>query len=219
MEHANVSNRNGVLKNKSDSHESKTPSHKEDEINFLDIRRGDLAPLFSGFSKITSQELPFAVTKFVVFDITAKTLIVVIKSVNQDFSEHIEVGVGFTGLAVSAFSGAIAGVFAAFVSHPADLVLTLSSAASKKESGDKSGNKEMKNEDPSDWRFILKELLAKDGGVRNLYAGFPARASFFFLVIGLQFFLYDYVKTLLNVGSDDLTLVLDVFYAIRQGLP
>ena len=52
----------------------------------------------------------------------------------------------------------------------------------------------------------------------NLYAGFPARAVFFFLVIGLQFFLYDYFKTLLDVGTDDLTLVLDVFYAIRSGL-
>lgn len=36
--------------------------------------------------------------------------------------------------------------------------------------------------------------------------------------LGLQFFLYDYIKTLLDVGTDDLTLVLDVFYAVRQGL-
>lgn len=64
----------------------------------------------------------------------------------------------------------------------------------------------------------MKELLAEDGGVLNLFAGFPARAVFFFLVIGLQFFLYDYIKVLLNVGSDDLTLVLDVFYAVRKGL-
>lgn len=64
----------------------------------------------------------------------------------------------------------------------------------------------------------MKELLAADGGVLNLLAGFPARAVFFFLVIGAQFFLYDYIKTLLDVGTEDLTLVLDVFYAIRQGL-
>jgi hypothetical protein len=37
-------------------------------------------------------------------------------------------------------------------------------------------------------------------------------------VIGAQFFLYDYLKTIFEVGTDDLTLVLDVFYAIRQGL-
>lgn len=64
----------------------------------------------------------------------------------------------------------------------------------------------------------MRELLDADGGPLNLLAGFPARAVFFFLVIGLQFFLYDYIKTLLDVGTDDLTLVLDVFYAIRQGL-
>ncbi len=66
--------------------------------------------------------------------------------------------------------------------------------------------------------MIVQELLAAEGGISNMYAGFPARAVFFFLVIGLQFFLYDYIKTLLDVGTDDLTLVLDVFYAVRQGL-
>ena len=72
--------------------------------------------------------------------------------------------------------------------------------------------------DSKNWQEIVKELLNEDGGVLNLFAGFPARAVFFFLVIGLQFFLYDYIKVLLNVGSDDLTLVLDVFYAVRKGL-
>lgn len=64
----------------------------------------------------------------------------------------------------------------------------------------------------------MQALIAADGGVSNLFTGFSARAVFFFLVIGLQFFLYDYIKTLLDVGTDDLTLVLDVFYAVRQGL-
>lgn len=94
----------------------------------------------------------------------------------------------------------------AFVSHPADLILTLTSASSREEGESK------------DWKQIVQDLLAEDGGPINLFAGFPARAVFFFLVIGLQFFLYDYIKTLLDVGTDDLTLVLDVFYAIRQGL-
>merc|ERR1712087_951925 len=74
------------------------------------------------------------------------------------------------------------------------------------------------NENSADWRPIVKELISKDGGISNLFIGFPARATFFFLVIGLQFFLYDYVKGLFNVGTDDLSLVLDVFYAVRAGL-
>ena len=121
--------------------------------------------------------------------------------------EPIQVGVGSIGLIVSALSGAIAGLFGAFVSHPADLILTLTSS-----------QKRSSNDSDPDWKDIVKDLLSKDGGALNLYAGFPARASFFFLVIGLQFFLYDYAKTVFKVGSDDLTLVLDVFYAIRQGL-
>jgi hypothetical protein len=124
--------------------------------------------------------------------------------------EPIQVGAGSIGLSVSAAAGAVAGLFGAFVSHPADLILTLTS--SKKQSDDDSDDAK------NDWKVIVEELLAKEGGILNLYAGFPARASFFFLVIGLQFFLYDYAKTVFQVGSDDLTLVLDVFYAIRQGL-
>ena len=106
----------------------------------------------------------------------------------------------------SLFPCYILGIAGALVSHPADLILTLTSASSREEGETK------------DWKILVKDLLSSDGGIINLFSGFPARAVFFFLVIGLQFFLYDYIKTLLDVGTDDLTLVLDVFYAIRQGL-
>lgn len=98
------------------------------------------------------------------------------------------------------------GVAGALVSHPADLVLTLTSASSQGDGQSK------------DWRMIVKELLDAKGGISNLFTGFPVRASFFFFVIGIQFFLYDYIKSELGVGTEDLTLVLDVFYAVRQGL-
>lgn len=68
------------------------------------------------------------------------------------------------------------------------------------------------------WVGVIKELIAQDGGISNLFVGLGSRSIFFFLVIGLQFFLYDYVKGLFQVSSDDLTLVLDVFYAVRAGL-
>ena len=167
----------------------------------------DIKPFWSSFYPIVSRELPFAVTKFLVFDLAAGNIADIINKSNMLGSDtKIQVGVGTAGLVLSAFSGALAGIAGAFVSHPADLILTLTSASSRQGGEEK------------DWRIIVKELLSSDGGVLNLYAGFPARAVFFFLVIGAQFFLYDYVKTLLEVGTDDLTLVLDVFYAIRQGL-
>lgn len=176
------------------------------DLTLRDVRAEDIKPLFSGFYPIVSRELPFAVVKFLAFDLIATSIIALINSQPQ-IIEPIQVGAGSVGLAVSAGSGAIAGLFGALVSHPADLILTLTS--SKNQSNDNS---------ETDWKVLVKELLDKDGGIFNLYAGFPARASFFFLVIGLQFFLYDYAKGVFEVGSDDLTLVLDVFYAIRQGL-
>lgn len=179
----------------------------EIELGLWDVDISDLKSLFSGFSPIVSRELPFAVVKFLAFDLIATSTLALINSQPQ-IIEPIQVGVGPVGLAISAGSGAIAGLFGALVSHPADLILTLTS--SKRQSQDSSSN--------ADWKDIVKELLSREGGILNLYVGFPARASFFFLVIGLQFFLYDYAKNVFQVGSDDLTLVLDVFYAIRQGL-
>jgi len=161
-----------------------------------------------------SRELPFAVAKFYAFDVIARLIISFI-NMQPQVTEPVQVGVGAIGLTVSAISGAIAGLAGAFVSHPADLILTLTSASKRltTDYGDKSVRD---NED--DWKVILKDILSKPGSVANLFVGLPARSAFFFMVIGLQFFLYDYLKSVFRVGSDDLTLVLDVFYAVRQGL-
>lgn len=112
-------------------------------------------------------------------------------------------------------TGAVAGIAGAIVSHPADLILTKTSAAKR------SSKATPASDVPSstDWRDMVKDLIRpENGGISNLFVGLPARAVFFFLVIGLQFFLYDYVKSIFQVGSDDLSLVLDVFYAVRAGL-
>ena len=183
------------------------------DFKFTDITKDDIPPLFSGFLPIVSRELPFAVVKFLAFDLVASTIISVINSQPQ-IIEPVQVGAGTIGLAVSAAAGSIAGLAGAFVSHPADLILTLTSSKRQSEDSDE----EEKGQGSADWKPIVEDLVSKEGGVLNLFAGFPARSAFFFLVIGLQFFLYDYAKNVFQVGSDDLTLVLDVFYAIRQGL-
>ena len=118
----------------------------------------DAQALFSGFYPIVSRELPFAVIKFLAFDLIASTAMTVINSQPQ-IIEPIQVGSGSIGLIVSAVSGAIAGLFGAFVSHPADLILTLTSSQTK--SDDDS------NED-ADWKTIVQDLVEKDGGVFNL---------------------------------------------------
>ncbi len=165
-------------------------------------------PLWAGFLPTASRELAFAIPKFLAFDVLAKAITDIFNSQAGAGSLPIQVGVGTSGLAISAIAGAFAGIAGAVVSHPADLVLTYTSAASKKKPGEKAASA----------KAVIKDLLSREGGIANLYVGLTPRLVFFFLVIGLQFFLYDYVKNLLNVGSDDLSLVLDVFYAVRQGL-
>lgn len=178
------------------------------DLLLSDLKPKDLLPLWGGFPPTVSRELPFAVAKFLAFDLIANAIVGIVNSQAGEGALPVQVGAGTTGLVISAVSGAFAGIAGAVVSHPADLILTLTSASKKK--GDDSPQQ--------DWRQVVKELTSKEGGLANLYIGFPARASFFFMVIGLQFFLYDYVKGLFQVGSDDLSLVLDVFYAVRQGL-
>jgi len=206
-----VEKREEVAKSAGKSGSQMLAPTSSENIKLSDITKDDIGPLFSGFPPIVSRELPFAVMKFLAFDTVATALITLINAQPQ-IIEPVQVGAGTIGLTVSAVSGALAGLAGAFVSHPADLILTLTSSKKKKEGDEEDGA------DDGDWKSIFKDLLSKDGGILNLYTGFPARSTFFFLVIGLQFFLYDYAKNLFEVGSDDLKLVLDVFYAIRQGL-
>ncbi|GAX10014.1 hypothetical protein FisN_25Lh139 [Fistulifera solaris] len=174
------------------------------ELN--NLKPQELLPLWSGFAPTVSRELPFAVVKFLVFDILSVSIVNLLNS-HSEGALPIQVGVGPVGLAVSAAAGAIAGVAGAVVSHPADLILTKTNSVRKK-----------KGDGKADWREVVRDLTSQEGGFANLFVGLGARATFFFLVIGLQFFLYDYVKNLFQVGQDDLSLVLDVFYAVREGL-
>lgn len=190
----------------SKSTQKKKKNHGED-FGLKDLTPQDLVPLWAGFLPTASRELAFAIPKFLAFDVLAKTITGFLNSQAGPGSLPIQVGVGTTGLTISAIAGAFAGIAGAIVSHPADLILTYTSASSTD-----------KSKAAVTWKDVVKDLLSKEGGIANLFVGLSPRLVFFFLVIGLQFFLYDYVKNLLNVGSDDLSLVLDVFYAVRQGL-
>jgi hypothetical protein len=199
----------------------KMPMDEQFDVDLKQLKPQDLKPLWQGFGPTASRELAFAIPKFLAFDFIAKSLTGVINSHLGPGALPIQVGVGGAGLAISAFSGAVAGIAGALVSHPADLILTrLSASNNKRRSSAIAAADDItdSSKEDVDWKDIVKEILRKDGGAANLFVGLAPRVIFFFLVIGLQFFLYDYVKNLLQVGSDDLSLVLDVFYAVRQGL-
>jgi hypothetical protein len=63
-----------------------------------------------GFFPTVSRELPFAVTKFLVFDVLTRELTGVVNAQLDEGAIPVQVGVGTVGLAISAISGAFAGV-------------------------------------------------------------------------------------------------------------
>ena len=69
----------------------------------------DLKPLWSSFTPIASRELPFALTKFLVFDLASDSIADLINGSNLMGDDEIHVGVGGLGLLLSAFAGALAG--------------------------------------------------------------------------------------------------------------
>mmetsp|Transcript_34050 Transcript_34050/g.61161 ORF Transcript_34050/g.61161 Transcript_34050/m.61161 type:complete len:996 (+) Transcript_34050:108-3095(+) len=70
----------------------------------------DITPLWSSFNPIVSRELPFAVIKFLVFDLAAGSIAGLVNSANL-LVDPLVVGVGTLGLLLSAFAGALAGRF------------------------------------------------------------------------------------------------------------
>ena len=73
------------------------------------IRLEDIKPLWSSFNPIASRELPFALTKFFVFDLASSFIADLINRSNLLGDDEIQVGVGVGGLLLSAFAGALAG--------------------------------------------------------------------------------------------------------------
>jgi hypothetical protein len=74
------------------------------------IQLDDIKPLWSSFFPIVSRELPFALTKFLVFDLASGSFADLVNGSSLLGDEEIKVGVGGLGLLLSAFSGGIAGV-------------------------------------------------------------------------------------------------------------
>jgi hypothetical protein len=196
-----------------DSSSSASSGDDRKEFVLTDLNPRDVFPLWAGFAPTCSRELAFAIPKFLVFDVFAKGISGFVNSQVGSGALPVQVGVGTEGLVISAVAGAFAGIAGGLVSHPFDLILTKMSASKKK-----AGAEGEADDSAGDWREVVKELLSREGGVANLFLGLAPRLTFFFLVIGLQFFLYDYVKNILQVGYEDLSLVMDVFYAVRKGL-
>lgn len=138
------------------------------------------------------KDIPFAIAKFTVFDIVSNKLYESFPSAREDIK---------LSLYVTLLSGVIGGLFASVVSNPADSTIS-----------------EMKKAKSDLGPIETAKQLWQDAGIEGFFTGLQLRLLFSALIVSIQFFLYDSVKLLLLIGSDDLKLYLDVLGgALREG--
>jgi solute carrier family 25 (mitochondrial phosphate transporter), member 3 len=143
-----------------------------------------IGTFFKAVPLFFAKEVPFAMAKFSVFNLATKYLYDVFPAATEDIQ---------LSLFVSLFGGILGGMSAAVVSNPADVTIT---TLKKSKSQIGIGG--------------AIELVLAQGGTSNFLRGLPLRIIFYALVVSVQFLVYDSIRLLLGVGSDDLKLYLDV---------
>lgn len=154
------------------------------------VKDEGLASLFSAVPAFWLKEVPFAMAKFTVFDVSTAWMYETFPAATEDLQ---------LSLLVSLIGGTLGGFAAAVVSNPADVTI----AEMKKAKS---------NMGPID---AAGRLIDRDGPP-GLLKGLRLRMVFYALVVSLQFLVYDAVRIGLGIGSDDLKLYLDVLGGALQ---
>jgi len=137
---------------------------------------------YDGLSTILVRQILFGMMKFLVFDYFSDFVLDIFPVLAQSVE---------TQLAVSLFSGAVAGVTSSIVSQPADTVLSRMNQGGGRSSFLEAGG----------------EVYQEDG-LPGFFRGLGSRCVWAGCIISGQFFLYDLCKNLL--GVKDLRMFLDV---------
>lgn len=130
------------------------------------------------------KNIPYAMTKFTVFDLTTEHLYDVFPSATENLK---------LSLLISLVGGCLGGTAAAVVSNPADALIS----ELKKAKSDIS---------PQEAAAAMWER----GSFGAFFKGLPVRLVYYSLIASLQFLVYDGVRFALGIGPDDLKLYLDV---------
>mmetsp|Transcript_20022 Transcript_20022/g.29684 ORF Transcript_20022/g.29684 Transcript_20022/m.29684 type:complete len:975 (-) Transcript_20022:56-2980(-) len=144
--------------------------------------------LFSAVPAFWLKEIPFAMAKFTVFDISTAMMYEAYPAAKEDIQ---------LSLLVSLIGGTLGGIVAAVVSNPADVTIS-SMKKTKSEMGP----------------IEAATKIVDKGGPPALFRGLSLRMIFYALVVSLQFLVYDSVRFALGIGSDDLKLYLDVLGSV-----
>ena len=156
------------------------------------IQTEGFSSLYRGLPPILLKEVPFVVTKFVIFD-----------QVSGFASRSLPEGTPtyFVATIVPLLCGAIAGLCATIASQPADVVLTRT------------------NEEGATLGSSVSDVASQPSLVLQ---GLAPRLIFGVLLTSLQFLFYGQLRGLFGVSKADLTLVWDVLGSLRldggQGL-
>jgi len=154
---------------------------------------GGFATLYSALTPLLLRELPFSITKYLVYD-TATQTIAAAFPLSQEGP--------LASALLSLTGGLAAGVIAAAVSTPADTLLTLSQTPPPP---DENGCAL----EPPSMLQVARGSLQRDP--LSLFNGLLPRCVFFGALIAGQFLLYDEFKSLFKVGTSDISFYLDVF--------
>lgn len=149
-----------------------------------------IGSLFSAVPPFLVKEIPFGVSKFLVFTISTRFLFETFPAAQEDIQ---------LSLFVSLVSGMMGGLAAAIVSNPADATIS-----------------EMKKGKTKVSPIDAAKNVIERGGYANLFRGLPIRMLFYPLITSMQFFVYDTVRLYLGVGADDLKVYLDVLGSALQ---
>jgi solute carrier family 25 phosphate transporter 3 len=154
------------------------------------VKEEGLLSLFSAVPVFLFKEIPFAMAKFTVFDLSTAWMYETFPAAREDIQ---------LSLLVSLLGGTLGGVCAAVVSNPADATI---SEMKKAKTG--LGPQEAVN------------VILQREGPTGMFKGLQLRFFIVSILVSIQFLLYDAVRISLGIGSDDLKLYLDVLGGALQ---
>lgn len=140
------------------------------------LKEEGVGSFYNGFIPILFKQIPYNIAKFLVFERAAEAIYGAIPTPKSELSEG-------ANTAVNLGAGVIAGCSSAFVSQPADTLLSKANKTKKL---------------PGQSTIGLLAQLAGQLGVKGSFAGLPTRLVMVGTLTSLQFTIYGSLKTALN---------------------
>jgi len=146
--------------------------------------------LFDAVPAFLLKDVPFAIAKFTVFDISTARLYEAFPTAREDLR---------LSLLISLIGGTLGGITASVVSNPADVTIS-----------------EMKKTKGGLNPLQAATIVLERSGPVGLLRGLGLRMFFYSVLVSLQFLVYDAIRFALGIGADDLKVYLDVLGAALE---